>query len=314
VNGKTAFNRNGLEDPQDISRVSKDDLSTSRTFPRAPQTAFNPVDSGPLSNDTLFIDRKTSVREYSYEFADVATLTDPVNVKPIPVLNKKEPRDNKTENPWMYANANAQAVPLRLDASEVPKEGSPEPVTFQDGFMEYCSYSFKKGDSATIYVPGTPAEYVKGLQFPLQLRPDKGMYYRNQHIKKVPSCHFEPAAQATAIMNPKVTFDDINVMVNRSTLHYLSQFANNTSRQDVRLELAMVGDTLVISRVWRSAKIGIFDGKQFGHSFEEATTQEDPDLENGKGYYRPIGYSFGGLKLAVKIEIDAYVPDAECQY
>jgi hypothetical protein len=256
---------------------------------RTPRRAVDPVYSAPLDSNKYFIDRKTLTWEYAVNFTDAATQTDSATPAPVASSTKKQ-----NVNSWMYENANDRAVALRLVPSDIPKNGSAKNISLDDGFVEYCSYSFKTAENTTIYVPGSPAEYVEGLKYPLQLKPEEGFYYRDRHIEKVSSSHFEPAAQTTAFANPKATFDEVDVMANRSTLHYLLQFANNKTSQEVRLGLAMVNNTLIISRIWPSAKTGV-GLNTYGHSFEDATTLEDQELEGVEGYYKFIGYSFTSL-------------------
>lgn len=55
----------------------------------------------------------------------------------------------------------------------------------------------------------------------------------------------------------------------------------------------------------------VFQSKGCGHNFENASTCEDPNLQDVDGHHRVIQYQMGDLQLAVRIEADAYLQHIE---
>ncbi|KAF1918951.1 hypothetical protein BDU57DRAFT_430973, partial [Ampelomyces quisqualis] len=210
---------------------------------------------------------------------------------------------------WMLANANEDRVVLSLTTDDVQQ--SSNDVTMKKGYEVIASYSWKQTDLPTIYVPGTPSAFngqdVAAFEG-IQLDPDNGQYWLDQHAERVPAHQFEPMFQALSLLNPDMRFDDIDVVVNRSTLQQLLKVLNNKSSQNFHLDLNMVGTTLFLGRKVLRARVGSPEGS-YGHSFERHFTSEDPELEDAEGHHRMLRYDFGGLDMVVRIEADARVPN-----
>jgi hypothetical protein len=116
---------------------------------------------------------------------------------------------------------------------------------------------------------------------------------------------FEPLFQALFVADPELRFDNIDIVINRTTLLNLLKFVSKKSVQAFHFTLDLIGKTLFIGRKVAHAKGSPAEGS-CGHNFEKEFTTEDPDLEHAEGHHRVLLYSFGGLRITVRIEADAY--------
>jgi hypothetical protein len=131
----------------------------------------------------------------------------------------------------------------------------------------------------------------------------------DQHAARSRTFPFEPIFQALSVLNPHVRFDDVDVVVNRNTLQSLLKYINAKASQPLRLDLDLVANTLFIGRRVLHAKSGSAPNS-YGRSFEAYFATEDPQLESANGHHRVVRYDFGGLNMIVRIEVDAYIPNA----
>jgi hypothetical protein len=128
----------------------------------------------------------------------------------------------------MLKNANEERVVLQMIVDDIQE--SAELVTSKGASELLCSYSWKQTDINTIYVPGSPSRFLqptfdtirdkdgteltKGIQLPS----DTGLHWIDQHAERVPQHQFEPVFQAISVTNPTMRFDNVDIVVNRSSL------------------------------------------------------------------------------------------------
>lgn len=74
-----------------------------------------------------------------------------------------------------------------------------------------------------------------------------------------------------------------------------------------RFDVQLVGETIFLLRTERSPiefRRGVVG---YGNNFLRRYTTLEDDVEGAESHQRIITYDFGGLKLAVRSEIDAYI-------
>lgn len=124
---------------------------------------------------------------------------------------------------------------------------------------------------------------------------------------------FEPVFQAMFITNPDMRLDEVDIIVNRNSLRKLFDFASGKKQDAFRMDLHMVKDTLFICR--RERNFGsLVHGPHdpgFGHSFENAFTKTEEELNSSGGHHRVIRYRIGQLNCVVRFEVDAYYEDSD---
>ena len=110
-----------------------------------------------------------------------------------------------------------------------------------------------------------------------------------------------------AVMNPDYRFDDVDVIINRGKMMTLIQFIRDLSIPAFAMTLNVIRKTLIVGRRMKTYMGGCSPGS-YGRSYEaEWSAQVEPELKDAKGHYRVSLYSFGDLKITVKLEVDAYV-------
>lgn len=128
-------------------------------------------------------------------------------------------------------------------------------------------------------------------------------HYRDANIARMPSCPFEPMFQSMSVLNPGFRFDDIDLIVNRNSLRHLLRFTGGSVKQNFRLDLAMVHNTLVITPVWESVFEKAPGKTNHGRDFEDLFVHRS--LRDSGSYHRAIRYKLGPLNCAVLSELDA---------
>ncbi|KAK7698130.1 hypothetical protein SLS64_012805 [Diaporthe eres] len=157
------------------------------------------------------------------------------------------------------------------------------------------------------------APIFEAISLPLTIKPDSGRHFIDQNAKKIPDYPFEVVFQAAELMNPTARFDEIDVLTNRNSLRKFFDFCKGRVQESFRVNLHLVNDTLIIERCVKSTTEFLYGSSSsgFGHNFEKAATRLHRGLENSSGHHRVLRYDFGGLKCAVRFEVDASYDDPD---
>lgn len=141
----------------------------------------------------------------------------------------------------------------------------------------------------------------------MTVKPDIGHFFTDQNANKVPDYPFEVVFQAAELMNPTVRFDEIDVLTDRPSLRNFFTFCEGGAQGTFRVNLHLVNDTLIIERCVKSTSLFLngLASAGFRHNFETAMTRWPGGLENSSGHYSVLRYDFGGLKCAVRCEVNA---------
>ncbi|OJJ50128.1 hypothetical protein ASPZODRAFT_128749 [Penicilliopsis zonata CBS 506.65] len=110
-------------------------------------------------------------------------------------------------------------------------------------------------------------------------------------------------------MNPDVDFHKIDIVTNRHSLRNLFHAIAGPVVGSFRIDLHLVNGTLFLSRRDRRNASVVCESRadvSFGHSFEKEFSKQKSHLLDSDSHYRLIAYPLGGLKCAVRFEVDAY--------
>ncbi|KPM40834.1 hypothetical protein AK830_g5718 [Neonectria ditissima] len=222
-------------------------------------------------------------------------------------LTPNGPRSMTKKTDWLFKGAGRKLATIQ--SSEV--QPSPTAVTSSGGYNLVCSYNWLETNDPTVYVPGDPPRYVPRI-LPIQVARDSGRHFIDQNSFRLPQYPFEVVFRAMEVMNPTYKFNDVDVLINRNTLRKLLDFCHQRHHIDFRINLFVVQNTLVVERCEEKPVEMIQGGTStgFGHNFEQAVTRSLPGMEGIVGYHRVLDYDFGGLKCAVRFEVDAFVDDS----
>lgn len=166
------------------------------------------------------------------------------------------------------------------------------------------SYPLQSIMDSDLHFAGVPARWSPP-RLPTYLVQRQGPYWADYNAYRVPECPFEPAFRALQTMNPNYKLDNVDVLINRNSLMRLLEFASGGSTDSCCLEVFIVKDTLVVHRADPNAP-DWGQPRNFGHAFEEMFTEPEEGLEDAVTHHRVIAYDLGPLRVAVRLEADAY--------
>jgi hypothetical protein len=145
---------------------------------------------------------------------------------------------------------------------------------------------------------------------PVTLPADKGLHSIDPVRLVFPECPLEPLFRALEITAPLLKLSDFDIISDRRNLRALLGYCFG-SRESFRIdaEIAPGGKTLMFS-VWTGKRRSYANGTAacgYGMNFEEAFTKRQACSRGSIRHNRAVGYSFGGLQLMVRFEVDACI-------
>ncbi|KAK3386658.1 hypothetical protein B0H63DRAFT_468179 [Podospora didyma] len=179
------------------------------------------------------------------------------------------------------------------------------------GVVASYNWVVVEGSDSKILIPGkprrwtppTPPRIVDVLQ-------DTGIFYSDKNAARCPNHPMEPAVIACLDADPTLP-SKVDVMACGSTLGNLLRFACGEDRS-FRILVEKVKNTVFFIRRENSPKQVIPNVKGFGHTFPEACTTWETDVEGSESHQRMIRYNFGQLNFVVRSEADGYLsPNSE---
>ena len=100
----------------------------------------------------------------------------------------------------------------------------------------------------------------------------------------------------------------MDVVTDRNNLRKLLRVVRLENFESFRIDVELVGNTLLLTRWEKDTEEHIVEFRGFGHEFEKAfTTQKTIGrAQRSSGHHRIIRYQFGGLEMMVRFETDAH--------
>jgi hypothetical protein len=145
---------------------------------------------------------------------------------------------------------------------------------------------------------------------PITIPADKGVHSIDPVRLIFPQCPLEPLFRALEISKPLLKLSDFDIISDRRNLRALLAYVGG-SRESFRIdaEIAPGGKTLMFS-VWTGKLRSYANGTAacgYGMTFEEKFTKRPACSRGSIRHNRAVGYSFGGLQLMVRFEVDACI-------
>lgn len=120
----------------------------------------------------------------------------------------------------------------------------------------------------------------------------------------------EPVVRSIFEARPDFNAQEVDVFGCGSTLGNLLRFARNIeTEKPFRFLVEVVGETVFLIRRENSPKTVIADIRGYGHSFPEANTTWDADLQSSDTHQRIIRYQLGNLNTLIRFEADGYLAE-----
>ncbi|KAE9979740.1 hypothetical protein EG327_006903 [Venturia inaequalis] len=179
--------------------------------------------------------------------------------------------------------------------------------------QDIASYNWIKANEPTIIVPGMPPKWTPTASSTrlAEDNPD-GTYYRDPNAAYFPSYPMEPVVRSIFESHIEHDFDPttIDIFGCGSTLGNLLRFVRNVeTEKPFRFLVEVVGNTVFFIRRENSPKEVIHDVRGFGHSFPEANTTWDANVQGSETHQRIIRYQLGDVNVAIRFEADGYLAD-----
>jgi hypothetical protein len=179
------------------------------------------------------------------------------------------------------------------------------------GLEDVASYNWLKANEPTIMTPGKPPKWTPTAR-PTKLAEDNpnGTYYRDPNAAYFPSYPMEPVVRSIFEARPDFNAQEVDVFGCGSTFGNLLRFARNVeTEKPFRFLVEVVGETVFLIRRENSPKEVIADIRGYGHSFPEANTTWDADLQSSDTHQRIIRYQLGHLNTIIRFEADGYLAE-----
>ncbi|KAJ3573991.1 hypothetical protein NP233_g2061 [Leucocoprinus birnbaumii] len=200
----------------------------------------------------------------------------------------------------------------RLQTLEVPSLDDLDEV--DDPEIKDCqfigSYNWTKKTHPTIIVPG---KWQELLAPPYTVQPDMGIHYIDQNSYRMPSANLLPLIVAVnqKQKNEGTTpfpWGTIDFVTDRNGLRKLLRWIIGGEVKDFRIDAQLAGEKTVLLSRWEKRTRENFNGRTYGFQFEKASTAAASGCKEGCGHHRIITYDFNGLKMVVRYEVDACMP------
>ncbi|TBU44042.1 hypothetical protein BD309DRAFT_959331 [Dichomitus squalens] len=184
------------------------------------------------------------------------------------------------------------------------------------------SYNWVEEASPTIIVPGSPAEW-RDRPFPYRVPFDTDFRFVDQNGYRMgqASCLLPlfRAVDVVAEENADTSLDwsSIDIITDRNGLRKLmrwlqySEGAVGTGLKEFRIDLQLAGRKTVLMSRWEKRTRENADPPRSGcgSNFEKESTRPATGCERSTGHHRIVQYDMGGLKMIVRCEVDACIPE-----
>jgi hypothetical protein len=142
-----------------------------------------------------------------------------------------------------------------------------------------------------------------------RLPQDSGDYFRDKNASKFPSHLMESTVLAALTLHPDLPAD-LDIVACYSSLGNLVRFVLGKDKS-FRVLVQAVYNTVFFVRRENSPTEKLEGIKGHGHTFPEAYTTWDRDVKGSDTSHRILKYRFGGLRMLVRAEVDAYLANKD---
>lgn len=153
---------------------------------------------------------------------------------------------------------------------------------------------------------GKPPRWMP-LPGEIKLAQDSGDYFRDKNGSKYPSHLMESTVLAALTHNPHLPAD-LDIVACYSSLGNLVRFLLDKDKS-FRILVQVVDSTVFFVRRESSPTEKLDGIKGHGHTFPEAYTAWDREVKGSDTSHRILKYRFGGLRMLVRAEADAYIAE-----
>ncbi|KAB5582270.1 hypothetical protein GE09DRAFT_262617 [Coniochaeta sp. 2T2.1] len=168
-----------------------------------------------------------------------------------------------------------------------------------------ASYNWLDKSDPAMIIPGRPPRWTP-LPGENKLPQDSGDYFRDKNAARYPAHLMEATVLAALSLRPDLRAADVDVVACYSSLGNLVRFVLGRDKS-FRILVQAMGNSVFFVRRENSPTEKIEGIRGHGHTFPEAYTTWDPEVRGSDTSHRILKYRFGGLRMLVRAEADAYV-------
>ena len=158
-----------------------------------------------------------------------------------------------------------------------------------------------------IYI-GTPPKWTP-KPLPIRIQQDRGLAYIDQNRFRNPTFPLESLFRSIYAVNQAFDPKSIDLVTDRNNLRKLMFAVSNIHIENFRVEIEIVGDTMLFTRCERNASEFITEFRGFGHEFEKRFTTYPDSMSSSTGHHRVVQYTLGKLTMIVRFEVDGYIEE-----
>ncbi|KAH7318430.1 hypothetical protein B0I35DRAFT_460837 [Stachybotrys elegans] len=203
---------------------------------------------------------------------------------------------------WIKQDCKTLRLAITL-ASIEPRECPVENSPVDECISSYTVVRSRLYDEPTVIaVPGYARRWL-GYPSPQKLIPHHG-----PDIQTYPTHPLEAAFLAAAIMSPKFSCKDIDLITDATSLFKLFVLCDGHRGKALRFNLQLVNNTLIVDDLEQNSPLSDKSRPNFDPSFQRQFTKRqegDGELMPPKPYYRLIRYKLGDLSVLVRCKVDA---------
>lgn len=167
------------------------------------------------------------------------------------------------------------------------------------------SYSWLKGRKPAILVPGAPRIWSH-RPTPFTLPPDSSYQVCDFNALRLPPYPLLPIFIAVDAFD----WASADVVADCHSLLCLTAFANG-QRRDFRMDLQLAGSKTILCTRWEPRVLMNANPGGYGRNFELMRTRPALGCEHAASHHRVITYDLAGMKMVVRAEVDACLPDPD---
>ena len=148
---------------------------------------------------------------------------------------------------------------------------------------------------------------------PVTLEKDVGLRYVDENASRYPHFPLEPLFRAIYTIKPDYDPKQVDLVTDRNNLRKLMHVICGTRLSDFRIDIELVGNTLLFNRWEKFDKEDVMPGefKGYGKQFEKTLTLYPKNLRSSGSNHRIIQCSLGQVTILLRFVGKAYLPKTE---
>ncbi|KAK4551675.1 hypothetical protein LTR86_011006 [Recurvomyces mirabilis] len=182
-------------------------------------------------------------------------------------------------------------------------------------FCELASYDWLRVAEPTIAVPGEPLAFSPP-RFPIRLQPDAMVFAKasdKDTCVQPYKFRLEPLVQACWRSNPDFSLQNVDILSGLNNLRQILKFVSGTVKQPFRIDIQMVGKTMMMTRWERDPNSLTHTSlcRGYGRGFEKTCAKPETKDPESTSHHRIVRYALGDINVVVQYEAD--LRDCSCQ-